>query len=836
MVRKKGSRYAFILVAALILMLTGSAVSAQVTVSSPGKPVLLGDFTGGPRADSRKCQAAGRTESTGAFESLLPDSPGQVGEQTDPPSGSKAPVSLVLDDGTVENNIGIGGSWEMLWVNRFTPAPGEFPFNLTEMQIYFESAGAVNIGDDIVLVVYENTTGNSDPAVGSNLIYTQAVTVQALDAWNIFTLTTPVAFTGPGDVIIGAIGLEVPGTSYWPAAIDQTATQGRSWAGWYLASPPPASPTLPPDDTWILIDTYFPGNWLIRGVGATGSCVPFYEQPLSTINTSAWVDQDFPDIPAYSSYLADDFTNAAPWTIDVITTPGDGWNSFTTLMNATSLNWAIYADNAGIPAGYPGDGVTTPEWSLSLSPGDASVVLSNGTLGLPSNVEVTLSAPPTIPAGTWWLIFWPVMNFSPDGQYGRQGSDTTNGNMAKFINPGGGFGYGTAWQDWTILSPGLQDMAFSFCGTEGSGSACDTLLSENFDSAVPNALPAGWIYTVTNWPSGTEPRWYTNAGTHYPSGIAAHSAPNVGYFNSYSVASPKSARLHYTTPIDLSTYDDSAALKFWMYHDTGYTSSADRVQPQVSTDGGTTWIDVGTAINRYDGTVQWTEHTVDLTAYCGQPSVMIGLHGISGFGNDCHIDDITVEGCQSTGGCSITIAPATLPDATVGLAYSQTIAASGGTAPYTYEVTSGVLPAGLTLNPATGVISGTPTSGGSYTFTITATDSAACTGTITYTINFDYGWNLSVVDDAGRASACLNTDTGYYAWTVLTGFGAGTYVGRSNVTFAYNTYYFQSPIPSGMNLKVSMTTNKASGSYMSPPLRERSICIDANITDNPACP
>ena len=190
-----------------------------------------------------------------------------------------------------------------------------------------------------------------------------------------------------------------------------------------------------------------------------------------------------------------------------------------------------------------------------------------------------------------------------------------------------------------------------------------------------------------------------------------------------------------------------------------------------------------------------------------------------------------------TGGCAtITIAPATLPAGTVGAAYNQTLTASGGTAPYTYAITMGTLPPGLSLGSTTGVISGTPTTGGTYTFTITATDSAACTGTITYTMDFSYGWNMSVVDDAGRSSACLNTDTGYYAWTVLTGFGAGTYVGHSNVTFTYNTYYFQSGKPSGMNMKVSLTTNRASGTYMSPPLREKSICIDADITDNPACP
>jgi type VI secretion system secreted protein VgrG len=55
----------------------------------------------------------------------------------------------------------------------------------------------------------------------------------------------------------------------------------------------------------------------------------------------------------------------------------------------------------------------------------------------------------------------------------------------------------------------------------------------------------------------------------------------------------------------------------------------------------------------------------------------------------------TVGGCSGpTGGCpTITIGPATLPDGTVGVPYSQTISGSGGAAPYTFDVTSGTLPA-----------------------------------------------------------------------------------------------------------------------------------------------
>ncbi|MFZ2492074.1 MAG: ice-binding family protein [Thermoanaerobaculia bacterium] len=81
----------------------------------------------------------------------------------------------------------------------------------------------------------------------------------------------------------------------------------------------------------------------------------------------------------------------------------------------------------------------------------------------------------------------------------------------------------------------------------------------------------------------------------------------------------------------------------------------------------------------------------------------------------------------------ITLAPATLPDGTVGAAYAQTITAAGGTAPYTYSILSGALPPGLVLSAA-GLISGAPTTAGSYTFTVQATDAVGCLGSRLYTI------------------------------------------------------------------------------------------------------
>lgn len=81
----------------------------------------------------------------------------------------------------------------------------------------------------------------------------------------------------------------------------------------------------------------------------------------------------------------------------------------------------------------------------------------------------------------------------------------------------------------------------------------------------------------------------------------------------------------------------------------------------------------------------------------------------------------------------VTISPTALPAMTVGAAVTQTLTASGGTAPYTFAITGGALPSGLSLAAATGVVSGTPTAGGGYSVTVQATDKNGVVGSRTYT-------------------------------------------------------------------------------------------------------
>jgi hypothetical protein len=68
-----------------------------------------------------------------------------------------------------------------------------------------------------------------------------------------------------------------------------------------------------------------------------------------------------------------------------------------------------------------------------------------------------------------------------------------------------------------------------------------------------------------------------------------------------------------------------------------------------------------------------------------------------------------------------TISNSSLPVGTKGTTYKASLGVSGGTGPYTYAVTSGQLPAGLSMS--NGVISGTPTASATTNFTTQVTDS-----------------------------------------------------------------------------------------------------------------
>jgi N-acetylneuraminic acid mutarotase len=168
-----------------------------------------------------------------------------------------------------------------------------------------------------------------------------------------------------------------------------------------------------------------------------------------------------------------------------------------------------------------------------------------------------------------------------------------------------------------------------------------------------------------------------------------------------------------------------------------------------------------------------------------------------------------------TGGCPlITVLPATLPDGIVGTAYSQTVSGSGGTAPYTFAVTTGALPTGLSLNPSTGAITGTPTATGPFSFTITATDANLCTGATAYILTIDCP--VITVLPATLPDGSVTTA---YSQTVSASGGTAPY------TFAVSA----GALPTGLSL------NPSTGAITGTPTVAGPFSFDITATDANVC-
>ncbi|MGB6054080.1 MAG: putative Ig domain-containing protein, partial [Burkholderiaceae bacterium] len=157
------------------------------------------------------------------------------------------------------------------------------------------------------------------------------------------------------------------------------------------------------------------------------------------------------------------------------------------------------------------------------------------------------------------------------------------------------------------------------------------------------------------------------------------------------------------------------------------------------------------------------------------------------------------------GAPTLTLSPDSLPAATAAAPYSATLNAGGGTAPYTYAL-SGSLPAGLNLNPATGVLSGTPTAAGSFPITIKATDSGTSTGApFSVTANYTLVVATPVISLAPASLPAGAAGVGYAATISASG---------GEAPYAYSV--IAGALPPGMTLSRSGTlsgTPTAAGTF-----------------------
>src|SRR5258708_3528085 len=127
---------------------------------------------------------------------------------------------------------------------------------------------------------------------------------------------------------------------------------------------------------------------------------------------------------------------------------------------------------------------------------------------------------------------------------------------------------------------------------------------------------------------------------------------------------------------------------------------------------------------------------------------------------------------------ALTISTTSLSQANVGFPYQTTLIATGGTLPYTWSITSGLLPAGLNLS-ASGVISGTATQSGPFTFTVRVKDASSQTATNPESLTVGPGGSRVACTPGGTdgpaslPSVCIDTTmpntSGYVVTTVANG-------------------------------------------------------------------
>jgi len=127
---------------------------------------------------------------------------------------------------------------------------------------------------------------------------------------------------------------------------------------------------------------------------------------------------------------------------------------------------------------------------------------------------------------------------------------------------------------------------------------------------------------------------------------------------------------------------------------------------------------------------------------------------------------------------TLALTTGTLPSASLNLPYSTTLASFGGLKPVTWSIAAGALPAGLSLNPSTGQITGTPSSTATASFTVQCADSDVPAQSAAVAYSFPVGSSMTLVESAlpaGRtgipysANVRVQAGTAPYQWSVSAG-------------------------------------------------------------------
>jgi len=135
--------------------------------------------------------------------------------------------------------------------------------------------------------------------------------------------------------------------------------------------------------------------------------------------------------------------------------------------------------------------------------------------------------------------------------------------------------------------------------------------------------------------------------------------------------------------------------------------------------------------------------------------------------------NVALSGTVNAVGGALTITPATLANGVVGTVYNGALTATGGTGPFTWSLSAGALPGGLTLNiastAATTSITGTPTAVGTFNFTVRVQDSTTAFDTQNYVVTITAASTGGGIGGGGGGGGGCASDSNNTSWFLLAG-------------------------------------------------------------------
>jgi len=461
--------------------------------------------------------------------------------------------------------------------------------------------------------------------------------------------------------------------------------------------------------------------------------------------------------------------------------------------NTTAATFAVKATDANGCAGTLSYTVTPVCPAISITP----ISLAQGTVGTAYSQTLSASGG-TAPYGTWAITTGTL----PTGLTLNASTGIISGTPTASASPAAGI---TLRVNDTYGCQGTQIITLQICPVVTVSPA--TLTTPTVGTAYSQTITAAggtsaYTYTVS---SGALPAWATLSSTGVLSGTPTSATSATFTVKATDANGCAGTRSYTLTPVCPTITITQSSLPQGTVG-TAYSqtlSASGGIAPYSAWTITAGTLPAGLTLDTVAGTISGTP-----TA-SASPATSITVRA-----NDAN-------GCQGSRAITlqicpvITLAPATPATGTVGTAYSQTIAASGGTASYTFAVASGTLPAGLTLNASTGVVSGTPSTQISSNVTLRATDANGCQATLAVT----FAISCPVITVAPTTLA-LGTVGSAYSQTITASGGSSSYV------FAVSS----GTLPAGLTLNAS--TGVISGTPTASNALGASITISATDSFN----